>query len=277
MTFFVFRAFSTPQTNFFRPARNGIGVIQLKGVIVTSEDVIKQLTAFREDPAVKAIIIRIDSPGGAVGASQEIFEEIKRTAREKPVVASMASVAASGGYYAALGANQVFANPGTLTGSIGVILEFANIKQILDKIGYKAEVIKSGKNKDIGSFYRDMTPEERALLQSLIDNVHKQFIQAVSDRRGLPIETVIPIADGRIFTGQQALEQKLIDSLGNFTDAARQAAKLAGLPQDKLHLIYPRENDFSILKILAGDNAQSLIALPWAAAPAIMYKWGLSR
>jgi protease-4 len=277
ITFFVFRTFSTPQTDFFRSGKNGIGVIELNGVIVNSENTIKHLTAFREDPAVKAILIRIDSPGGAVGASQEVFAEIKRTSREKPVIASMASVAASGGYYAALGANQIFANPGTLTGSIGVILEFANIKQILDKVGYKAEVIKSGENKDIGSFSRDMTPSERALLQSLIDNVHKQFMQAVSDCRGLPLETVIPIADGRIFTGQQALAERLIDSLGNFTDAARQAAKLAGLPQDNLHLIYPDEHDFSILKILAGDNAQSLIDLHWSSAPADMYQWGLSR
>ena len=277
ITFFVLRSFSPHQAEFFGPGKDGIGVIDLNGVIVTSEQTIKHLTSFREEDNVKAILIRIDSPGGAVGASQELYEEIKRTAREKPVVASMASVAASGGYYAALGANQIFANPGTLTGSIGVILKFANIKQILDKVGYKAEVIKSGTNKDIGSFSRDMTDSERSLLQSLIDSVHEQFVQAVSESRNLDLETVGPIADGRIFTGKQALEQGLIDTLGNFTDAAQQAAKLAGLPQTKLHLIYPKENNFSVLKILAGEDAKSLVDLHWSSAPAIMYEWSLSR
>lgn len=277
ITFFVLRSFSPHQTDFFRPGKSGIGVIELNGVIVSSEQAIKHLTSFREDETVKAVLIRIDSPGGAVGASQEIYEEIKRTAREKPVVASMASVAASGGYYAALGASQIFANPGTLTGSIGVILKFANIKEILDKVGYKAEVIKSGTNKDIGSFSRDMTDDERALMQTLIDNVHEQFVQAVSESRKLPIETVMPIADGRILTGKQALEQGLIDTLGNFTDAAEQAAKMAGLSPKELKLIYPKEDDFSFLKILAGDSAKNILNLHWYGSPAIMYEWSLSK
>lgn len=279
ITFFIFKSFSftAHQAEFFQGGKDGIGVIDLKGVIVTSEETINDLTAFRGDPAVKAVLIRIDSPGGAVGASQELYEEIKRTAKVKPVVASMASVAASGGYYAALGANQVFANPGTLTGSIGVILQFANIKEILDKVGYKAEVIKSGKNKDIGSFSRDMTPSERALLQSLIDSVHEQFVQAVSESRHLPVETVGPLADGRIFTGKQALDLGLIDALGNFTDAAQQAAKLAGLPQHAINFIYPKKNDFSFMKVLTGETAQGLVDLHWSNAPMIKYEWSLSR
>nr|MBF0222342.1 signal peptide peptidase SppA [Desulfobulbaceae bacterium] len=277
ITFFILRSFAPHQTEFFRPGKGGIGIIELNGVLVSSEQTVRDLTAFREDEAVKAIIIRIDSPGGAVGASQEIYEEIKRTAREKPIVASMASVAASGGYYAALGANQIFANPGTLTGSIGVILKFANLKQILDKVGYKAEVIKSGTNKDIGSFSRDMTEEERALLQTLINSVHEQFVQAVSQSRSLPLESVTPIADGRIFTGKQALEQGLIDTLGNFTDAVEQAAKMAGLPQKELRLIYPKEDDFSFLKMLAGENAKNILDLHWSGTPAVMYEWSLSQ
>jgi protease-4 len=257
-------------------AKNGIGVIELKGILVSSEETIADLTEFRDDDSIKAIVVRIDSPGGAVGASQEIFAEIKRTDEVKPVIASMASVAASGGYYAALGARRIMANPGTLTGSIGVILKFANLEEIFDKIGYKSEVIKSGRLKDIGSASRDMTQEEKDLLQALIDNVHSQFIKDVSSGRKLPVEDVVRLADGRIYSGEQALQLGLLDSLGNFTDAANLAAKLAGLDPTKTpSLIYPRQRNFSLYSLLTGEEGQAKLAGLFGHYPALVYEWNM--
>lgn len=276
VTFFIARAFDHQKSDLFG-LTPGIGVISLEGVLVQSEAIIEELTDFRDNANVKAILIRIDSPGGAVGASQEIFQEIKRTAAVKPVVASMGSVAASGGYYAALGANKIFANAGTLTGSIGVILKFANLEKVFDKIGYKSEVIKSGKHKDIGSMARQMTDEERLLLQALIDDVHSQFVQAVAAERQIQEELVRPLADGRIFTGRQALELGLIDQLGNMTDAIQLAAKLGGIEEKIPHLIYPKEEGFSLFRILAGEKGQTALQSFLPDSPGLMYEWSLSQ
>lgn len=276
ITFFISSLGSKNQTPDLFRTRNKVGIIELKGLIISSEETIADLTKFREDVNIKAIVVRIDSPGGTVGSSQEIYDEIKATDKVKPVVASMASVAASGGYYVALGARQIMANPGTLTGSIGVILKFANMEEIFDKIGYKSEVIKSGKLKDIGSASRDMTQEERDLLQSLIDNVHSQFITAVSHGRRLPMEDVVRLADGRIYSGEQALQLGLLDALGNFTEAANLAAKLAGLdPTHPLSLIYPKEKNFSLLTLLAGEKGQARLASLFGHYPALVYEWSM--
>ena len=256
--------------------KNGIGVIDLKGIMLTSEEVLANLAEFRQDKNIKAVIIRIDSPGGAVGAAQEIYQDIKRTSKVKPVVASMASVAASGGYYAAIGATKIFANPGTMTGSIGVIIKFANLEKILSIIGYQAEVIKSGINKDIGSFSRAMTAAERELLQTMIDNVHNQFIQAIATERKLGVELVRPMADGRIFTGSQAKDLGLIDHLGNFTDAVDQAMILAGLEGEQPNLIYPEAKNFSFIDMLVSEKAQSLIKLLQPNPVSLMYQWNPS-
>ena len=180
----------------------GVGIVDLKGIIVSSEQVIKHLTEFRNNAEVKSIVLRIESPGGAVGAAQEIFQEIKRTSQVKPVIASMGSMGASGGYYAALGADNIFANPGTMTGSIGVIVKFPNLESLFEKIGYKSEVIKSGPLKDIGASNRPLTAEERSLMQALIDNVYEQFVRDTAEARGLPEETVRKLADGRVYTGE---------------------------------------------------------------------------
>jgi protease-4 len=214
--------------------KEGIGVIELKGLMVSSEQVLKNLTAFRNNPNVKSIILRIDSPGGAVGVAQEIFEDVKRTNAVKPVVASMGTLGASGGYYAALGAEQIMANPGTMTGSIGVIVKFPNLEGLFKKIGYKSEVIKSGVMKDIGASNRPLSDDERALVQGLIDNVFNQFVQAVAESRAMDEDAVKKLADGRIFSGQQAFDAGLIDTLGNFTDAITMAAELGGLDPKKL-------------------------------------------
>ena len=275
VAFFISRLVSRSSSDIFTH-KNGIGVIDLQGVMMSSEEVLANLADFRQNKNIKAVLVRIDSPGGAVGAAQEIYQDIKRTAKIKPVVASMASVAASGGYYAALGATKVLANPGAMTGSIGVIIKFANLEKILDKVGYQAEVIKSGANKDIGSFSRAMTVAERELLQTMIDDVHEQFIQAVADGRKLSVDTVRPLADGRIFTGRQAKELGLIDQLGNFTDAVDQAMILAGLEGEEPNLIYPKDKLFSFMDMLVGEKAQSVIKLLQPANVSLLYQWNPS-
>ncbi len=228
-----------------------VAVIDVEGAITESREILGELVQYRKDGQVKAIVLRIDSPGGAVGPSQEIYTEVKRTNEVKPVVASMGSVAASGGYYIACGAGNIVANPGTITGSIGVLMEFSNIEELLKKIGLKSEIIKSGKHKDIGSPVREMTPEERTLLQSVIDTVYSQFIGAISEGRGISREEIYPIADGRFFSGEQALEYKLIDRLGNFQDAISLAAELGGI-EGEPHVIYPPKESFSFWEFLFG-------------------------
>ncbi len=270
ITFFIARLIH-PQA-YETTRANAIGVLRLQGVIMDADKSIKILTDFRRNPHIKAVVVRIDSPGGAVGASQEIYDEIRRTARVKPVVASMQSVAASGAYYAALGATRIVADPGTITGSIGVIIKFPNLKKIFDKIGYKTEVIKSGINKDIGSMSRNMTPEERQLLQKMINNVLKQFIGAVAQSRHLTVAKVKKIADGRVFSGEQALNLGLLDKLGNFTTAVQMAAKLGGIAVKNPPLIYPEDNKFNLLHYLSDMKSQVLGSVLWNRMPALMYQ-----
>jgi protease-4 len=257
--------------------KDGIGVVDLKGVIMSSEEIISALTEFRKKANIKAIVLRIDSPGGAVGASQEIFTEVQRTNKQKPVIASMGSLGASGGYYAALGAEKIIANPGTLTGSVGVIIKFSNFQELFGKIGYKSEVVKSGQMKDIGAMDRPLAPAERELVQELIDNVHGQFVRAVAEQRGLPEERVRELADGRIFSGTQALDAGLIDELGNFTDAVLQAAALAGLDQEEPHLIYPEEESYSLFRLLTGETRQQIIKNLLQELPVLSYEWTLNN
>lgn len=207
-----------------------VGLVKIEGVLLLSDSVVEELHNYAEDSSIKAIVIRIDSPGGGVVPSQEIFNAVKSARKEgKKVIASMGSVAASGGYYIAAAADRIIANPGTLTGSIGVKMEFAHLGKLLDKIGVEGMVVKSGEYKDIGSPYREMTVQERKLLQDVIDDVHSQFIKAVAEGRSLPEEDVRAIADGRIFTGQQALGLKLVDQMGDLEDSIQVAGGLAGI------------------------------------------------
>lgn len=207
-----------------------VALVKIEGLLVSSENIVDELNDYAEDSSIKAVVMRIDSPGGGVVPSQEIFNAVKHMKQEgKKVVVSMGSVAASGGYYIAAAADKVVANPGTLTGSIGVKMEFANVEKLLDKIGIKGMVVKAGQYKDIGSPFRDMTEPEKKLLQDVIDDVHSQFIEAVSEGRGLPKEDVAAIADGRIFTGRQALSLKLVDQLGDLEDSIKLAGVLAGI------------------------------------------------
>jgi protease-4 len=236
-------------------ARDKVAIIEIKGVILDPQPAIEKLIRFRKNEQVKAIILRIDSPGGGVGPAQEIYAEVKKTQREKKVLASVGSVAASGGYYIACAADEIMANPGSITGSIGVIVESLNIEELLKKIGLRSNVVKSGKHKDIGSPMRPMTEEERKLLQGVLDSIHEQFIQAVADGRKLPVETIRPLADGRIFSGNQAKSLGLIDSLGNLEDAITLAAQMGGIKGEP-EVIYPEKKRFSIFEILFQETIQ---------------------
>jgi protease-4 len=207
----------------------GIAVLQIEGTIDDSRDVLNELKRFREAPWIKAIVVRIDSPGGAVAPTQEIFEEIQKTRQKKPLFASMGGMATSGGYYIASACEKIVANPGTLTGSIGVIMQLTNFEEVMKKIGVKGLNIKSGANKDIGSPFQPLSPEGREILQSLVDNVHSQFVRAVASARGMDETKVRKLADGRVYSGAQAKELGLVDQFGTLDDAIDLAAKRVGL------------------------------------------------
>jgi protease-4 len=207
-----------------------VAIVELEGMILDVEDLVRELKGHRDNPGVKAVVLRINSPGGVVGPTQELHQALMRVREAgKPVVASLGSVAASGGYYAAVAADRIYANPGTLTGSIGVIMQMANVENLFKKVGVDYVVVKAGQFKDIGNFSRPMSPEERRVLQGLLDNVHGQFIDAVAEGRKLDRDTVVTFADGRVFSGVQAKDLRMVDALGSLEDAVNEAAKLAGL------------------------------------------------
>jgi protease-4 len=225
-TFFTSRPTETVVTG----SGDRIALVELKGVISSSEEFIRQVKKYRDDRSILALLVRIDSPGGGVVASQEMYEELRKVREAgKPVVVSMGSLAASGGYYVACGGSRLVANRGTLTGSIGVISEFLQLHEALDKLGIDVKIIKSGLLKDAGTPTRPMTEVDRKYFQSLMDEVHRQFIGVVRDERKLPEEKVVALADGRVFTGEQAVKEKLVDTLGTFEESVGIAAAMAGI------------------------------------------------
>ena len=211
--------------------KEGVAIVRVEGPILDSYQTVEELKTFADDPLVKAIVIRIDSPGGGVAPSQEIYNAVKRVRREnnKTVVASMGTVAASGGYYIAVATDRILANPGTLTGSIGVIMQMANFQELLEKIGVKSVVVKTGKFKDLGSPFRPMVEEERQLLESVMNDTLSQFIEAVAEGRSMDTAEVEQLADGRVFTGRQARSVLLIDEIGDLQDAIKLAGELGGI------------------------------------------------
>ncbi|NQU65663.1 MAG: signal peptide peptidase SppA [SAR324 cluster bacterium] len=225
-----------------------IGVIPIEGIILESETTIKKLRELEADPQVKGIIVRINSPGGAVAPSQEIFSELIRIKPRKKIYASMSSVAASGGYYVAIGAEKIFANPGSLTGSIGVIMQSFNVQKLMNRIGINIEIIKSGKNKDIGSSFRPMKTAERKLLESVLEDTHRQFVSAVQKNRPMIADRMQFLADGRIFTGQQALQHGLIDELASFRETVEEMRKALGITE-AVQLYYPLDKKDAFLSI----------------------------
>lgn len=235
-----------------------VAVVEVDGIITEPESINKQIIEFGERDDVKAIVVRINSPGGGVGPSQEIYREVKRVSAKKKVIASMGAVGASGGYYIAAAANKIVANPGTITGSIGVIMEFANAEELLNKIGFKGYVIKSGEYKDTGSPLRSMKEDEKRLLQNVIDDVHRQFVDVVVENRKLKLDVVKKFADGRIFSGQQAKDIGLVDDIGNFQDAIDIAASMANI-NGKPVVLYPGEKGIRLWDIIFGDTATQMI------------------
>jgi protease-4 len=260
---------SSPSLSF----TNKIGVVPINGVIRDADTIIEQMIAFRNDRQIKAIILRIDSPGGGVGPSQEIYSETRRTSRKKKVVASLGSVAASGGYYIASAADSIVANPGTLTGSIGVLMEFVRVEELLKKIGVEMEVIKSGEFKDIGSPNRKMTPKEKEMLLTLLQDIRNQFVTAVSQGRNMPEEKVLELADGRIFSGRQAKGLGLVDSLGNFRDAVSVAKRLAHI-KGEIKLVYPQKRRRSFLwDLLFRDLMEAVLDRIDRPSGFLDYRW----
>ena len=241
------------------PGGAKVAVVEVEGVIgvgaergLDTESIIRTLGEYRDDPAVRAVVLRIDSPGGVVAPTQEIVSAVRRLREaKKPVVASLGSIAASGGYYVAVSADRIFASPGTLTGSIGVVMQLANVEGLLKKVGVEYVVVKAGAYKDVGNFARAMTPEERRILQSLLDDVYDQFITAVAEGRGLEPQAVRAFAEGRIYSGRQAQGLKMVDEMGGLEDAIEAAAKMAGLPP-KPKVIYPRRR-FSFRELLRNE------------------------
>lgn len=232
----------------------GIGLVEVKGLIIDPLETVKQLHDFGKDEKVKAVVVRIDSPGGVVGPSQEIWSAVKRLKEKKPVVVSMGSVAASGGYYIAAPATLIYANPGTITGSIGVLMKFSNLEGLMGKVGMKSFTLKTGKFKDVGSPSRSMSEEEKAMLQSVIESTHSQFVKAVAEGRKLPEAQVREIADGRIFSGEQALGIKLIDRLGTLQDAVLEAGRLGGIAGEP-GVIKPTKKKSFLLDMLVEESA----------------------
>ena len=238
------------------PGGRKVAVVEVAGVIgvwtdrgLDTDTIIRTLGEYRDDPTVRAVVLRIDSPGGVVAPTQEIVTAVRRLREaKKPVVASLGSVAASGGYYVAVSADRIFASPGTLTGSIGVVMQLANVEGLLKKVGVEYVVVKAGAYKDVGNFARAMTPEERRILQNLLDDVYDQFIAAVAEGRRLEPGAVRAFAEGRIYSGRQAHGLKMVDDLGGLEDAIEAAAKMAGLPA-KPKVVYPRRR-FSLRDLL---------------------------
>ncbi len=246
-----------------------IALVEVEGVINDPGPIVRQIRLYKKDNSVPGMVLRINSPGGGVSAAQEIYQELtKFKEKGKKLIASMGSLAASGGYYIACAADSIMANPGSITGSIGVIYESPNAQELLRKIGLSFEVVKSGKHKDIGSPSRPLTPEERRILQAVIDDAYDQFVKAVSEGRKLEEVEVRKIADGRIFTGSQAKELKLVDCLGDYQDAILMAARMSGIKGEprtiKIRRKKPNLFDLLIGKLkLLGSEGESTSRLQY--------------
>lgn len=273
----VTQVFDADDDDFVLQTGSRVAVIPVEGIIDESRDIIETLHRYRDQNNVRAIVIRINSPGGSVVPSQEIFEEIRKTRREsgKPIVASLDSVAASGGYYIAVGCDRIVANPGSLTGSIGVIAQWFNMEGLLNWARLKPETLMSGSLKDAGSPYRDLSPEERTYLQNIVSQLHRQFVEAVAEgRRGKMSRAEIEqVADGRVFVGEEARKLKLVDDLGNLQDAVQIAANLAGI-RGTPRVLYPKPRRPGLLDLFRDSEAASkMIDRLTARGYEFLYRW----
>jgi len=255
---YALNMFRGERSSFNLPGGERVGVVLIDGVISDSSVIVDQIDEFANDDGIRAVVLRIDSPGGGVAASQEICREVDELRKKKKVVASMGSVAASGGYLIAAATDRIVANPGTITGSISAVMHFADIQELMKKVGVRSSVIKSGKFKDIGSPARDMTAEERQLIQGIIDDIYDQFVRSISENRKIPLDSIMKIADGRIFSGRQAYQLKLVDELGGLQDAVLIAGRLSGIA-GKPEVIYAKKKKTGILRYVI-ENMTSIVA-----------------
>ncbi len=253
---------------------NNVGIVEMFGVMdeESGRPVIKQLDKWSESSSIKAIVVHVNSPGGGVAISQEIYDAMRRVSEQKPIVVSMASVAASGGYYIACAADRVVANPGTITGSIGVIFQFHTYDGLMDKVGIGTETIKSGELKDVGSYSRPMTKKENLMLRSVVMDTYEQFVGVVAEGRGKDIEEIYPLADGSIYTGLQAYNLGLVDTLGGLNEAIELAADLAGV-EGEPRVVRPykrkRVGFFDLVNNLL-ENLNQSVELPFQG-PRLLY------
>ena len=248
-------------------AGNTLGLLRVEGVITDVDWYMEQVNSFRTNDRVKGVVLRIDSPGGAVAPTQELYDELLKLKSKKPLVVSMGTVAASGGYYLSCASDWIVANPGTITGSIGVIMEFTNMEELFGKLGIRNETIKSGAHKDMGSPFRELTKEERTLLTEMVKDVREQFVEAVVAGRPVEFEKINPYLDGRIFTGRQALKLGLVDELGNINVALEKAAELAGLPGVPSKILEPKKRGRGLIALLFGrsfTDQLETVTLAWA-------------
>ncbi|HUF13811.1 MAG TPA: signal peptide peptidase SppA [Longimicrobiales bacterium] len=247
-----------------------VALVEIDGLLLDDEELLEQLRWLRQDPTVRGFVVAINSPGGVVAPSQSIYRTLREIRDEDrlPVIASIGSVGASGGYYVALGADSIYVLPGSITGSIGVIMEFPNASELLDRIGFHMETVQSSEHKDIGSPFRDMTEEDRALLASLVDDVYGQFVDAVAAERDMPRERVLEMADGRLFSGRQAVGNGLADAEGNIDDAIAAVGRMADLGEDP-YVIRPPKPRLGLLGLLLGGRAGVLARLVGAREPIV--------
>jgi protease-4 len=251
-----------------------VGVVEIKGLLTDSRTAIKQLERYRDDDSIKAIVLRINSPGGAVGPAQEILREVEKIRAKKKIVASLGTVAASGGYYIASGANLIMANRGTTTGSIGVIMQFTNVEGLSKKLGLDFFNLKAGRYKDVGSPFRPMTPEDKAYLQGLLDNIYQQFLNDVAHNRKIPLAKLKTLTEGRVYTGEEAKQLGLVDEFGNLPDAIERAGRLGGI-KGKVKAVYAQKEGLSFLRLLLGQEAEESLtnlSLPYPE-PAFLPSW----
>lgn len=264
--------------HFFNPSSTGlfeekIGVVSITGTISSSKKISSALVKFAKDDSISAIILRINSPGGGVGATQEIYREVQKITPLKPVVASMGSIAASGGYYVAAPATKIVSNPGTITGSIGVFIQFVRLEELLNKIGVDLEIVKSGEFKDMGSPDRKLTQRDREIIDALIKDLQGQFVTAVASGRNLSVEKVQEIADGRIFSGARAKDLGLVDFMGNFQDAVEITKKIVGIKGD-VALVYPKKSTGELWNLFLKSSVGNIVGvLTEKGGSRVAYRW----
>jgi len=238
--------------------REKVGIIPIEGIIGDAEELIEQINEFADDRGIRAVVLRIDSPGGGVVPSQEIYQAVRELKKKKKVVASMGSVAASGGYLIAVAADRIVANPGSITGSISAVMHYANVEGLLKKVGVRSSVVKSGKFKDIGSPTREMTAEERSLIQAIVDDIYDQFVRTIALNRKLPLQRIFELADGRIFSGRQAMDLGLVDELGGLQDAVLLAGKLSGM-EGSPEIVHGMKKKTTLFKYLLGSMTSAVV------------------